>query len=147
MSNILILIIGVLVLGLVAALTEIRHSHKRRAAEAKGESLPEEPVRVVPPGCCAMHITCEKDSLLTAVSKSIVYYDDEELDRYAGVLPEEYNTEAVEEFEEILSTLQEEEVPSWIRSLQMRQIQMPISIKEQALFIVSEHRIQHRHDD
>ena len=147
MSNILILIIGVLVLGLIAALTEIRHSYKRRAAEAKGESFPEELVRVVPQGCCGMHITCEKDSLLTAVSKGIVYYDDEELDRYAGVLPEEYSTEAVEEFEEVLSTLQEEEVPSWIRSLQMRQIQMPVSIKEQALFIVSEHRIQHRHDD
>ena len=70
-----------------------------------------------------------------------------DLDGYAGLLPEQYNNEAVEEFQEILSTLQEEEVPSWIRSLQMRQIQMPISIKEQALFIVSEHRIQHRHDD
>ena len=61
MSNILILIIGVLVLGLIAALTEIRHSHKRRAAEAKGESLPEEPVRVVPPGCCLLYTSDAAD--------------------------------------------------------------------------------------
>lgn len=147
MSNIWILIIGMVALGLIAALTEILYARKRRAAAAQGKPLEEESVRVIPEGCCGMHITCEKDSLLTAVSKSIVYYDDEELDRYAGIRPEEYEDEAVDEFEEVLATLQEEEVPAWIRSLQLRQIEMPLSIKEQALLIVSEHRIQHRHDD
>lgn len=147
MSNILILIIGVLALGLVAALSELLYARKRRKAEAEGITLPEEPQRRVPENCCGMHITCEKDSLLTAVSKTIVYFDDEELDRYAGIAPDEYSMEAVEAFEEVLMTLREEEVPSWIRSLQMRRIDMPVSIKEEALLIVSEQRIQHRHDD
>ena len=39
-------------------------------------------------GCCGMHITCEKDSLLRGVSTEIVYYDDEELDEYAGIAPD-----------------------------------------------------------
>ncbi len=34
--------------------------------------------------CCGMHITCEKDSLLAGISKSIEYYEDEELDAYKG---------------------------------------------------------------
>ena len=36
-----------------------------------------------------MHETCEKDSLLAAVSKDIEYYDDEELDRFRGVASDE----------------------------------------------------------
>ena len=39
----------------------------------------------IDPECCGMHETCEKDSLLAAVSKEIEYYDDEELDRFRGV--------------------------------------------------------------
>ena len=35
-------------------------------------------------GCCGQHETCEKDSLLAAVSKGIEYYEDEELDRFRG---------------------------------------------------------------
>lgn len=37
--------------------------------------------------CCGQHSICEKDSLLAAVSKEVVYYDDEELDQFIGYTP------------------------------------------------------------
>ena len=45
-----------------------------------------------------MHITCEKDSLLASVSPEIVYYDDEELDRFTGRSPEDFSDQEIGEF-------------------------------------------------
>ena len=41
--------------------------------------------------CCGQHSICEKDSLLAAVSKEVVYYDDEELDQFIGYTPDDYD--------------------------------------------------------
>ena len=41
--------------------------------------------------CCGRHIVCEKESLLAAASREIVYYDDEELDRYKGKTADSYS--------------------------------------------------------
>lgn len=98
------------------------------------------------PECCGMHITCERDSLLAAVSKEIVYYDDEELDTYRGHAPEGYTSAQIEEFRDVLLTLQEDDVPGWLRSLQLREIALPEELLADALLIVGEHRIQHKHD-
>ena len=60
--------------------------------------------------CCGMHETCEKDSLLAAVSKDVEYYDDEELDRFRGIMSDEYLPPEIEEFRYILYTMREDEV-------------------------------------
>ena len=78
--------------------------------------------------------------MLAAVSKSIEYYNDEELDRFQGVESDAYEEEAVEEFREVLFTLQEVEVAGWLRSLQLRGIQLPDALKDEAFLIVGERR-------
>ena len=83
---------------------------------------------------------CEKESLLSAVSKDIEYYDDEELDRFARRSAEDYSAEEVEEFEEILSTLRSDEVAGWVRSLQLRSIELPIPLRDEVIMIVGERR-------
>lgn len=90
--------------------------------------------------CCGMHITCEKDSLLAAVSKEIVYYDDEELDRFKGRMPDEYSDQEIEEFRDILLTLLPTDIAGWGRSLQLRGIELPAEVKDELLMIVSEER-------
>ena len=35
-----------------------------------------------PEGCCGQHETCERESLLAAVSREVEYFDDEELDAF-----------------------------------------------------------------
>lgn len=90
--------------------------------------------------CCGMHITCEHDSLLAAVSPDIVYYDDEELDRFIGRGPEDYSDEEIEEFRDVLLTLLPEDIAGWGRSIQLRGLQLPAPIKEELLMIVAEAR-------
>lgn len=95
--------------------------------------------------CCGMHITCEHDSLLAAVSPEIEYYDDEGLDAYQGIAPDEYSEEAIEEFRNILLTLLPHDIAGWARSLQLRNIQLPTEVKEELLLIVSEARTEAAH--
>ncbi len=92
-------------------------------------------------GCCGQHETCEKDSLLAAVSKEIVYYEDEELDRHIGKSEDEYTEEEIDEFRDILYTMQEIEVVGWCRSLQLRGVALPTALKEEVFLILGERRL------
>lgn len=90
--------------------------------------------------CCGMHMTCERDSLLTAVSSEVVYYDDEELDRFRGRGADDYSDEEIEEFRDVLLTLLPDDIAGWGRSIQMRDINLPTSIRQELLMIVAEAR-------
>ena len=90
--------------------------------------------------CCGMHIVCEKDSLSTAASTEIVYYDDEELDIYADRPADSYTAEEAEQFRDILLTLLPEDIAGWARSLQLRHIALPAEVNDELLLIVSEAR-------
>lgn len=90
--------------------------------------------------CCGQHETCEKDSLLAAVSKEIEYYNDEELDRFRGVASDEYDSAAVEEFRDVLYTMKDDEVAGWVRSLQLRAVELPDELKDEVFLIVGERR-------
>ena len=48
--------------------------------------------------------------------------------------------EAVEEFSEVLYTLREVEVAGWLRSLQLRGINLPDALKDEAFLIIGERR-------
>lgn len=93
-------------------------------------------------GCCGMHITCERDSLLVAVSPEIVYYDDEELDRFAGRGASDYSDDEIEEFRDILLTLLPHDIAGWGRSIQLRGIELPTAVRDELLLIVAEARKQ-----
>ena len=83
---------------------------------------------------------CEKESLLAAVSKQIEYYDDEELDRFKGRPSDGYSEEEIEEFRDILYSMQEVDVAGWSRSLQLRGIELPDELKDELFLIVGERR-------
>ena len=110
--------------------------HKREERKAGGE-LP-----ITPPEqqCCGLHLTCEKDSLLASVSEKIEYYDDEELDAYKGRGEEEYTENEIEQFRDVLLTMQAEDIAWWARSLQLRGIELPAIVREELLMIVAEAR-------
>ena len=87
-----------------------------------------------------MHEVCEKESLLAAVSEEIEYYEDEELDRFRGTPSDAYTPDDVEEFRYVLETMREDEVAGWIRSLQLRGLELPDSLKDEVIMIVGELR-------
>lgn len=89
--------------------------------------------------CCGAHEVCEQDSLLSAENK-IIYFDDEELDVLANISPTDFSSEQIKQLSEVFFTLKESNVAGWLRSLQLRNIQLPIELREEALMIVSERR-------
>ncbi len=134
------IILSLLVLGVVSAIIGYLRNKKLQGMLERGEidSIPEP--QELTEECCGQHETCEKDSLLAAVSKGIEYYNDEELDRFKGLEGDAYSEEEVEEFREVLYTLQETEVAGWIRSLQLRNVNLPDALKDEAFLIVGERR-------
>ena len=135
------LIMGIIGLGIVAAILGYFRNRRLQGMLERGEidKLPE--VRTVADGCCGQHEVCERESLLAAVSKKIDYYDDEELDRFKGKEANAYDEAAVDEFREVLYSLREMEVAGWLRSLQLRNIDLPDALKDEAFLIVGEQRI------
>jgi len=90
-------------------------------------------------GCCGQHLVCERETLLQT-NAEVVYYDDEELDCLAGKPADEYSETEQDEVRQVFRTLQEKDVPGWCRSMQLRNIQLPSDVKEEALLIVRERR-------
>jgi hypothetical protein len=116
--------------------------YERRKAEGKtteGETSPLATVEV-PTECCGQHATCERDSLLAAVSREVIYYNDEELDAYRGIASDAYDDDAIEAFREVFYELREVEVAGWVRSLQLRGVELPDALKDEVLLIVRERR-------
>ena len=90
-------------------------------------------------GCCGEHLVCERETLLQTNAK-VEYYDDEELDALSGIPAEDYTEEQYQMIREVFNTLQAKDVPGWVRSIQLRNIQLPLDIREEALLIVIERR-------
>lgn len=137
----IVLIIAIVALGIVALLAGFLREKKLMRQVEKGE-ITELPTiqQVENMECCGQHEICEKDSLLAAVSKQIEYYDDEELDRFRGRESGAYLPDEIEEFREVLYTMKEDEVASWVRSLQLRAVPLPDALKDEVFMIVGERR-------
>ena len=133
----IVILIGVALFGLVAGYFYNRNIQKK---SDRGELEEAPPVVTVDSECCGQHQICEKESLLAAVSKQIEYYDDEELDRFKGRPSDGYSEEEIEEFRDILYSMQEVDVAGWSRSLQLRGIELPDELKDELFLIVGERR-------
>ena len=131
--------LGLIILGMVAMVAGIIRNRRLQQKLEKGEidELPSVK-QVQDMECCGQHEVCEKESLLAALSKEIEYYNDEELDRFRGKTT--YSEEETEEFREVLYTMRSDEVAGWVRSLQLRQINIPDEIKDEVFLIVGERR-------
>ena len=126
-----IIVVAVVLIGLLVFAT----IHVRKANK---EAPVEEPVSI-PDDCCGAHAVCERDSLLSK-TEEIFYFDDEELDELAGISAGEYTDEQHKMLEDVFFTLREQDVAGWLRSVQLRNIELPDDIREQAFLIISERR-------
>lgn len=124
----LILIIAIIALGTVAAVFGLISRNGN-----------EQPVEAEPTcaTCTGDNNRCEQDCMLEAAVKDIEYYDDEHLDKYAMRPSDSYNDDEVEEFAEVLYTMQPTEVAGWNRSLILRQINLPDPLKDEVIELMS----------
>ena len=143
-SNILPLILFVCLGIVVLIIFEVRARKAAKDAENEPTTTNEAvdtPQTTTEPddGCCGEHLVCERETLLQTNAK-IEYYDDEELDQLIGIGAEDYSDEQYQMIREVFNTLQAKDVPGWVRSIQLRNIQLPLDIREEALLIVVERR-------
>lgn len=138
MQIVFYMLMALAVLGIVALLAQSFVSRKGEENEASSQGGGSEGATE----CCGQHEVCEKESLLAAISKQIEYYDDEELDRFRGRDSNDYTDAEAEEFRNVLYTMRSEEVAGWVRSLQLRQVNLPDDVKDEVFLIVGERRIQ-----
>lgn len=135
------LVAGLILLGIVAMILGYFRNRSLKKKLERGEisEMPSiKPVQDME--CCGQHEVCEKESLLAAVSKEIEYYNDEELDRFRGRTSDEYTDEEIDEFRDVLYTMRDYEVAGWVRSLQLRAVELPDSLKDEVFLIVGERR-------
>ena len=137
------LLTALALLGILAFVLGKMRRFRKPASPAPDGGAESEPEAARPEGCCGQHAVCEKDSLLAAVSRGVEYFEDEELDRFRGRPSGGYTPEEVEEFEEVLTTMRPEEVPAWVRSLQLRGLNLPDALRDEVILLVGEQRDAH----
>ncbi len=135
------LIIALFALALVAMFAGWLRNRKLEKQLERGEITELPSIKDVEDmECCGQHETCEKDSLLAAVSKDIEYYEDEDLDSFRGRDGDSYSEEETERFRDVLYTMKDVEVAGWVRSLQLRAVELPDGVKDEVFLIVGERR-------
>lgn len=87
--------------------------------------------------CCGMHTYCEKTGKYNGPTAED-YYEDEELDRFRGRSSDEYDDNEVAEFREVLYTMREDEVADWLASLQIREVELPDQLKDEAVMLIQQ---------
>lgn len=120
-----LIILAVLVLtGLVLWLTD-RH----------GKPQPDVPHTQNPDGeCCGMHEVCEK----VPTTLSPEYFNDEELDAYAGRPADAYSADEIEEFREVMLTLRPDERAPWAVAIERRGIAVPEPLRDELIMLIED---------
>ena len=111
---------------------------ERKRAKSKTSKSSKEST-AIPADCCGEHLVCERETLLNP-NDTIVYYDDEDLDQLADKNPDTYTEQQKQALSEVFYSLKAEDVAGWCRSLQLRHIELPQDIREEALLILREQR-------
>lgn len=110
----------------------VRYKEKKNA-----EKKPEER-KAVSSDCCGAHEVCDLDELFQK-STEIVYFEDEDLDQYVEIGESAFVDNQIEEFREVLYTLQSDEINAWLKSLELRKINLPGILKQEARQLIAEH--------
>ena len=133
MTGAVIILLVTVAVGLVLYVYDLKYRRKHPAApDEKEEDAGEGHGEI----CCGRHLICDKP-LSPQIGEKIIYYDDEELDRFAGRDADDYSADEVEEIREVMMTLLPEDVAGWVRSIQLRGIHLPTPLRDE-LFLLLE---------
>ncbi len=129
-------ILGVFLLfGVLLALgTWISNKFSKKNNESESE---EEDKLQIPSDCCGAHEVCEFEEMLQN-PQEIIYFEDEELDRFRGISANAYTDVQIDEFRDVLYTLKDDEIRMWLLSIERRQLQLPAILRQEALMMVAE---------
>lgn len=90
---------------------------------------------------CGIRSICPSEQILVSQCKrEVIYYDDEELDGFAGRDADGYTAEEEELWRDVLYTLQPGDLLGWGQSIKHRGLVMPASIQAEFLQLAAENR-------
>ena len=88
---------------------------------------------------CGIRSICPSEQILVSQCKrEVIYYDDEELDGFAGREADGYTAEEEEQWRDVLYTLQPGDLLGWGQSIKHRGLVMPASIQAEFLQLAAE---------
>lgn len=125
-----------LLIILVGLLLKFLHRDDDTACTVKPEikateTTPEDTPEAAPHGefCCHRHAICTKPR--SDANPLHLYYDDEELDRFAGRDAHSYSADELDEFEDVMLTMRPDDYVDWTLALQARNIAFPAALRDQ----------------
>lgn len=127
----LVLIGSLIVVGVILKLLHREDKDTASSATAGKEDSPENQSEV----CCGLHEICSK---LAQRAGEIIYFDDDELDRFAGRADAVFTTDELEEFRDVMLTLRPEEITLWQESLVARNIPVPQEIRDEMIMLLED---------
>ena len=144
MKPILILLTALVVGGAIVWLIDRLFYRKDGAGDVDGASQDADPGTPVQ-GCadesCGIRPICPSEQLLAGECKQeITYYDDQELDAFAGRDENGYTADEEEQWRDVLYTLMPADLLGWGQSIKHRGLVMPAAIREEFMQLAAEHR-------
>lgn len=138
MTGALIILALLIITGVILKSLDSLHNKKNssRNTDPLQSSLPEDNDSGE---CCGQHLICEKTSL-SPLDNHIEYFDDEELDAFINHPQDSFSDEDINQFRDILLSMDPKEVPAWTRSLQLRNVTIPFPIRDEIIMIAAELR-------
>lgn len=127
------LIILAILIALVVAVAVGTILYNRFAKNKTSDSPSDDTIQEIPIDCCGAHDVCEVEAMIQNPNE-ILYFEDEELDRFRGFNEHQYNETDLEEFRDVLYTLKDDdEIKMWLISIERRGVKLPSIIKLEAL--------------
>lgn len=123
-------IIGLFAIIGTVILVKVNQKNKKLSTEEETTSAPVS-------DCCGAHEVCEFDQI-KADETIIEYYDDEELDEYKNINENQYTSNQIDQFRDVLYTLKTAEIRYWLLSIERRNINLPSILVSEARTLMAE---------
>lgn len=123
--------ISISVIAVLAVVVVFSTKRLRKIREDNGGTVPE--IKECAPGHSCSGC-CGGTSCFNAKDKErphLVYFEDQELDRFRRRSGEDYTEEELAEWSEVLHTLNPDELAPWKRSISLRRLPVPIQIQKE----------------
>ena len=139
-----IILLAILVIGgaIVWLIDRLFYANKAQEGNANAnDDTDEQPAQQ---GCvdesCGIRSICPSEQILAGECRQeITYYEDEELDVFAGRGEHDYTPDEEEQWRDVLYTLQPYDLLGWGQSIKHRGLVMPAAIRQEFMQLAAEH--------
>jgi len=138
-----ILLLAILLIGgaVVWLIDRLFYHKDEQAPDAQSEMQASPTAQGCTDESCGIRPICPSEQILAGECRQqVTYYDDEELDQFAGRADSDYTAQEEEQWRDVLYTLLPQDLIGWGQSIKHRGLTMPAAIREEFLQLAAEHR-------